>query len=93
MTGNDMAKNKSTRGRATLGNSPVAPGASTTSEEVALATASDRGGHDAYEPTYDDIAQAAYHRYEGRGRNDGQDLDDWIEAERELRARKRPAER
>lgn len=85
-----MAKNKSTRGHASLTNSPVAPGPSTTSEEV-LATADDRS--DAYAPTSDEIAQAAYRRYESRGRVEGQDFDDWIEAERELRARSRSSER
>jgi hypothetical protein len=39
------------------------------------------------QPTYDDIAQKAYERYLERGRSDGQDFDDWIEAERELATR------
>jgi hypothetical protein len=39
------------------------------------------------EPTYDEIAEAAYHRYLQRGGNDGQDFDDWVEAERSLRSR------
>jgi hypothetical protein len=30
------------------------------------------------------IARLAYHFYETRGRRDGQDLDDWLAAEREL---------
>jgi hypothetical protein len=30
------------------------------------------------------IAQRAYERFEARGREDGRDLDDWLEAEREL---------
>jgi hypothetical protein len=33
----------------------------------------------------DDIAVRAYARYEARGREPGQDLDDWLEAEREFR--------
>ena len=33
----------------------------------------------------DRIAQRAYERYEARGRGDGHDLEDWFEAERELR--------
>jgi hypothetical protein len=37
------------------------------------------------EPTYDQIAEAAYHRYLQRGGNHGQDFDDWVEAERSLR--------
>jgi len=35
-------------------------------------------------PSRDDIARLAYHFYEARGRRDGQDLDDWLAAEREL---------
>lgn len=43
----------------------------------------------AAQPTYDEIAQAAYQRYLTRGATDGHDMDDWIEAERELRERGR----
>jgi hypothetical protein len=39
-------------------------------------------------PTFDEIAEAAYHRYLKRGGGDGQDFDDWLEAERELKARR-----
>jgi hypothetical protein len=39
-------------------------------------------------PTYDEIADAAYHRYLRRGGQNGADVDDWVEAERELRARR-----
>jgi hypothetical protein len=35
-------------------------------------------------PDADRIAQRAYERYEARGRGDGHDMDDWLEAEREL---------
>jgi len=38
-------------------------------------------------PTYDQIAEAAYLRYLNRGAGDGQDFEDWIEAERALRSR------
>ena len=34
---------------------------------------------------FDRVAQRAYERYEARGRSDGNDMDDWLEAERELR--------
>ncbi len=34
--------------------------------------------------TQEEIAQRAYALYEARGREDGHDLDDWLEAEREL---------
>jgi hypothetical protein len=40
------------------------------------------------DPTFDEIAEAAYHRYLRRGGGDGQDFDDWLEAERELRSRR-----
>ena len=36
-------------------------------------------------PDADRIAQRAYERYEARGREDGHDMEDWFEAERELR--------
>ena len=39
------------------------------------------------QPTYQQIAEAAYHRYLNRGGRDGQDFDDWIEAERSLKSR------
>jgi hypothetical protein len=35
-------------------------------------------------PTHDEIAQRAHDRYLGRGASDGADVDDWLEAEREL---------
>ena len=34
--------------------------------------------------TQQEIAQRAYALYEARGREDGHDMDDWLEAEREL---------
>ena len=39
------------------------------------------------QPSYQQIAEAAYHRYLNRGGRDGQDFDDWIEAERSLKNR------
>jgi hypothetical protein len=42
-------------------------------------------GNGSVTPTYEQIAEAAYHRYLKRGGNDGRDFDDWVEAERELR--------
>jgi Protein of unknown function (DUF2934) len=35
-------------------------------------------------PTREEIARLAYHFYEVRRRRDGQDVDDWLSAEREL---------
>jgi hypothetical protein len=39
------------------------------------------------EPTFDEIAEAAYRRYLQRGAQHGRDFDDWLEAERALRSR------
>lgn len=41
------------------------------------------------EPTYDQIAEAAYHRFLQRGQSQGDAVTDWIEAERELKQRAR----
>jgi len=35
-------------------------------------------------PSTAEIARRAYHFYEMRGRQDGQDVDDWLAAEQEL---------
>jgi hypothetical protein len=52
-----------------------------------------RGGADesapSHAPTYDQIAEEAYHRYLSRGASHGADFDDWVEAERRLRERKK----
>ena len=37
------------------------------------------------EPSEEDIRLRAYQRYLERGAGDGQDFDDWLEAERELK--------
>ena len=42
-------------------------------------------------PSADEIAQEAYLRYLSRGGGDGQDFDDWLEAERELKKRRNGA--
>jgi len=36
-------------------------------------------------PPRDEIARLAYQFYETRGRQDGQDVDEWLAAERELK--------
>jgi len=53
---------------------------------MSSSTAASNGG--AYDPTYDEIAEAAYQRYLQRGGGDGRDFDDWLEAERELKSRR-----
>ena len=40
------------------------------------------------DPSYAEIAEAAYQRYLSRGGSHGRDFDDWLEAERELRSRR-----
>ena len=40
------------------------------------------------QPSYEEIADAAYRRYLDRGGAHGQDFDDWLQAERELQRRK-----
>jgi Protein of unknown function (DUF2934) len=40
------------------------------------------------EPTYEEIAAEAYARYLSRGRVDGGDVSDWLEAEQTLRRRR-----
>jgi len=54
---------------------------------MSSSTAASNAG--AYDPTYDEIAEAAYQRYLQRGGGDGRDFDDWLEAERELKSRRR----
>jgi hypothetical protein len=39
------------------------------------------------DPTFEEIAEAAYHRYLQRGGGHGADFEDWLEAERDLRSR------
>lgn len=69
--------------------SPATQTMVTTSEEVLANASLNAGAALAAQPTYDEIAQAAYQRYLTRGGSDGHDMDDWIEAERELRGRGR----
>jgi Protein of unknown function (DUF2934) len=40
-------------------------------------------------PSYVEIAEAAYQRYLSRGGGHGHDVDDWLDAEQELRRRSR----
>lgn len=62
------------------------------SPAVGLETAHDmprdgNGSTTAHTPTYEQIAEAAYHRYLARGGQHGRDFDDWLDAERSLRER------
>ena len=40
-----------------------------------------------YEPTFEQIQTRAYEIYVQRGRQDGLDLEDWFQAEKELKTR------
>ena len=44
--------------------------------------------NDEYSPSYEEIAEAAYQRYLSRGGEHGQDWDDWLAAERDLRTKR-----
>jgi len=63
-------------------------GSTGSSQSGAVDAASDMSSS-SDDPTYDEIAEAAYQRYLQRGGADGRDFDDWLEAERELKARRR----
>jgi hypothetical protein len=56
------------------------------------ASASDTGRIESdtkrYEPTRDEIAIAAYFRHLNRGGDSGDQFNDWVEAERELKERR-----
>jgi hypothetical protein len=57
-----------------------------TTRSEAAATANDRGGKNtAHAVAAADVAQRAYDLYLARGRADGHDVEDWLQAERELR--------
>lgn len=51
-------------------------------------TGAEAPGRDAG-PSFNEIAEAAYYRHLSRGGRTGGELEDWIEAERELRERRR----
>lgn len=49
-----------------------------------------RNGDARANPSYEEIAEAAYHRYLSRNGSQGSAFDDWIESERDLRSRSKP---
>lgn len=82
--------------RAATRTTAITPGAISTepdgSTAVGLETANDmprdgNGSTTTQAPTYEEIAEAAYHRYLARGGQHGRDFDDWLDAERSLRGR------
>jgi hypothetical protein len=48
------------------------------------------GHNGSHQPSFEEIAEEAYRRYQSRGGTDGRDFDDWIEAERALTRRHAP---
>ena len=67
---------------------------STTGTRRPRPAAKETGDGPAREPTFEEIAEAAYHRYLKRRGGHGTDFEDWLEAERELLERRQnPTER
>ncbi len=56
---------------------------------------SERTAREAARPSSDEVARRAYELYQTRGGEHGHDLDDWLQAERELQPAtvRRPAQR
>jgi hypothetical protein len=77
-----------TSGSRTAATSPLTGVEATTSEEVQLAVAHDTADRGRRQPSYEEIATAAYQRYLSRGGAHGHDFDDWLQAERELQERR-----
>ena len=84
-----MAKKQTTRTRATT--TPDAHVAEPDGSPAVRATANEMqtlgGGSASDVPTFEQISEAAYHRYLQRGGQHGHDFDDWLDAERSLRSR------
>ena len=66
--------------------SSVTDALATTSQDM-RAVANDATDRRRDGPSHDEIAEAAYRRYLNRGGTHGQDLDDWVTAESELKNR------
>jgi hypothetical protein len=73
---------KSADASASLGPSPSRP------PRTRAADTARGGSPGTVEPSHNEIAAAAYQRYLNRGGAHGQDVEDWMEAERELRVRR-----
>lgn len=89
-----MAKKKTPSNPAPERRTATAPRRRTTAATQAEPRQASQGsqgnGDPRRDPTPDEIAEAAYHRYLSRqaGQGTGSEFDDWVEAERELRSRK-----
>jgi hypothetical protein len=84
-----MAKKQTTRTRATTRDTgAAAPVASPAAQRATANEKQTQGdGRVSDLPTFEQISEAAYHRYLQRGGQHGQDFDDWLDAERSLRSR------
>jgi len=78
-----MAKRTTPRpeARRSRGGTPAVPVPESAADAVTSESAA------AVEPSEEDIRLRAYHRYLQRGGGHGMDFEDWLEAERELKAR------
>ena len=78
-----MAKKKTSASDTT--SQPAAP--AVRKRRSAAARPKGQNGDARHDPTHDEIAEAAYHRYLSRLGAGGSDFDDWVQAERDLRSR------
>ena len=84
-----MAKRPTTRSKANDTAAPAAPRPKRARAAAQpKAAAQNPVGPRAAEPTADDIRRRAYERYQERGGSHGGHVDDWVEAEKELRTKK-----
>jgi hypothetical protein len=70
-------------GRGTMARLRDRTAASSRSQEAPELTSSET----AHQPTTEDIAERAFEKYCARGYEHGHDVEDWLEAERELNGR------
>jgi hypothetical protein len=78
------------RDLATMSDQPLPPRDASSSTEIDINREQanvppDNDADTLARPNEDEIRSRAYQRYLERGGGDGQDFDDWLEAERELR--------
>jgi hypothetical protein len=64
------------------------PGVERSEDNGTIAQASAAPASESNMPSEDEIRQRAYQRYLERGSHSGNEFDDWVEAERELRTRR-----
>jgi hypothetical protein len=74
---------------ATLGGTERLASASDTGANAGSSAMNSNSNNGDHQPSHDEIAQAAYFRHLNRGGSSGDEFQDWVEAERELRERKR----